>query len=179
MGVAFVHDPRLVRGLDYYTRTAFEFVSGALSQAQSTVCGGGRYDGLAEVLGARRRPAWGSPSVSTARSSRSTPRAESVRACDRSRASSCRSGPRRRRSGRVVEALRTAGTRGAAYEERPLKAQLKMADRSGAAYAVILGEREVASGAATLRRLADGEQDEVPIDDVVNWLSRTDWAAER
>jgi histidyl-tRNA synthetase len=54
-----------------------------------------------------------------------------------------------------------------------------MADRSGAAYAVILGEREVAAGVATMRRLSDGEQDEVPIDDVVNWLSRTDWAAER
>jgi histidyl-tRNA synthetase len=81
---------------------------------------------------------------------------------------------------RVVEHLRTAGIPAeTAYEERPLKAQLKMADRSGAAYAVILGEREVAAGVATMRRLSDGEQDEVPIDDVVNWLSRTDWAAER
>jgi histidyl-tRNA synthetase len=81
---------------------------------------------------------------------------------------------------RVVEELRTAGIPAErAYEDRPLKAQLKMADRSGAAYALILGEREVAGGVATMRRLSDGEQDEVPIDDVVNWLSRTDWAAER
>ena len=81
---------------------------------------------------------------------------------------------------RLVGDLRDAGIpAAAAFEERPLKAQLKMADRSGAAYAVILGEREVAAGTAILKRLADGEQEEVPIGDVVNWLSRTDWAAER
>jgi histidyl-tRNA synthetase len=54
-----------------------------------------------------------------------------------------------------------------------------MADRSGAAYAVIVGEKEVAAGTATMKRLTDGEQEEIPIGDVVNWLSRTDWAAER
>jgi histidyl-tRNA synthetase len=65
------------------------------------------------------------------------------------------------------------------FEDRSLKAQLRLADRSGAAYAVILGEREVAAGTAILKSLADGGQEEVPIGDVVNWLSRTDWAAER
>ena len=54
-----------------------------------------------------------------------------------------------------------------------------MADRSGAAYAVIVGEKEVAAGTVILKSLADGEQEEIPIGDVVNWLSRTDWAAER
>ncbi|MBI4171305.1 MAG: histidine--tRNA ligase [Actinobacteria bacterium] len=58
-GVTFVVDPRLVRGLDYYTRTAFEFVSGVLSPGQGTVCGGGRYDGLAEVLGGPPTPGIG------------------------------------------------------------------------------------------------------------------------
>ena len=180
-GVAFVHDPRLVRGLDYYTRTAFEFVSGALSQAQSTVCGGGRYDGLAEVLGGPPTPgvgfALGLDRTLVALDAEDVGRpSERPVACfvvtlgnDAANVGT-----------RVVEDLRTAGIPAeTAYEERPLKAQLKMADRSGAPYAVILGEREVASGVATLRRLSDGEQDEVPIDDVVNWLSRTDWAAER
>src|SRR5439155_17876474 len=58
-GVGFRHDPRLVRGLDYYTRTAFEFVSATLSPAQATVCGGGRYDGIAEVLGGPSTPGVG------------------------------------------------------------------------------------------------------------------------
>ena len=58
-GIPYRLAPRLVRGLDYYTRTAFEFVSGALSAGQGTVCGGGRYDGLAEVLGGRPTPAIG------------------------------------------------------------------------------------------------------------------------
>ncbi|HET9249225.1 MAG TPA: His/Gly/Thr/Pro-type tRNA ligase C-terminal domain-containing protein, partial [Actinomycetota bacterium] len=81
---------------------------------------------------------------------------------------------------RLLGDLRDAGIpAAAAFEERPLKAQLKMADRSGAAYAAILGEREVAAGTATMKPLGDGEQEEVPIGDVVNWLSRTDWAAER
>jgi histidyl-tRNA synthetase len=81
---------------------------------------------------------------------------------------------------RLVGDLRDAGIpAAAAFEERPLKAQLKMADRSGAAYAVILGEREVSTRTATMKSLGDGDQEEVPIDDVVSWLSRTDWAAER
>ena len=58
-GVAFRLEPTLVRGLDYYTRTAFEFVSGALHEAQATFCGGGRYDGLAEVLGGPPTPGVG------------------------------------------------------------------------------------------------------------------------
>jgi histidyl-tRNA synthetase len=81
---------------------------------------------------------------------------------------------------RLVQDLRDAGIpAAAAFEDRPLKAQLKMADRSGAAYAVIVGEKEVAASTAILKRLSDGVQEEIPIGDVVNWVSRTDWAAER
>ena len=180
--VAFVHDPRLVRGFDYYTRTTFEFVSEALAQAQAALGGGGRYDGLAEVLGGAPTPgigfALGLDRLLMALRRRASTLPGELRA---SPASSSRSETRPRgRATRLVGDLRDAGIPAAsAFEERPLKAQLKMADRSGAAYAVILGEREVAAGTATLKRLADGEQEEVPIGDVVNWLSRTDWAAER
>jgi histidyl-tRNA synthetase len=73
----------------------------------------------------------------------------------------------------LVGTLRRAGiSTDAAFQERPLKAQLKAADRAGAAYAAIVGEREVGAGIATLRRLSDGEQMEVALDDVVNWLAR-------
>ncbi|HEU5225848.1 MAG TPA: histidine--tRNA ligase [Actinomycetota bacterium] len=179
--IAFVHDPRLVRGLDYYTRTAFEFVSDSLSQAQATVCGGGRYDGLAEVLGGPPTPgvgfAIGLDRVLLALSGEgATLPGELGVACfvvsigrDASQVGT-----------RLVQDLRDAGIPAtAAFEDRPLKAQLKMADRSGAAYAVIVGEKEVAASTAILKRLSDGVQEEIPIGDVVNWLSRTDWAAER
>lgn len=62
-------------------------------------------------------------------------------------------------------------------EERPMKAQLKMADRAGAAFVAILGEQEIADGTVTLRRLVDGVQKAVPSGDVVRWLTRLeDWA---
>ena len=179
--IAFVHDARLVRGLDYYTRTAFEFVSGSLSQAQATVCGGGRYDGLAEVLGGPPTPgvgfAIGLDRVLLAlREEGATLPGELGVACF-----VVSIGPDASQIGtRLVQDLRDAGIpAAAAFEDRPLKAQLKMADRSGAAYAVIVGEKEVAASTAILKRLSDGVQEEIPIDDVVNWLSRTDWAAER
>ena len=180
-GIAFEHDPRLVRGLDYYTRTTFEFVSGALSQAQGTVCGGGRYDGLAEVLGGPSTPGVGFALgldrllVAIQEEGVALPGPAGL-ACF-----VVAIGSEAAQVGdRLVDELRNAGIPAAtAFEERPLKAQLKMADRSGAAYAVILGEREVATGKATMKPLGGGDQEEVPIGDVVNWLSRTDWAAER
>jgi histidyl-tRNA synthetase len=179
--IAFVHDARLVRGLDYYTRTAFEFVSGSLSQAQATVCGGGRYDGLAEVLGGPPTPgvgfAIGLDRVLLAlRGEGATLPGELGVACF-----VVSIGPDASQVGtRLVQDLRDAGIpAAAAFEDRPLKAQLKMADRSGATYAVIVGEKEIAASTAILKRLSDGVQEEIPIGDVVNWLSRTDWAAER
>ena len=179
--IAFVHDARLVRGLDYYTRTAFEFVSGSLSQAQATLCGGGRYEGLAVVLGGPPTPgvgfAIGLDRVLLAlREEGATLPGELGVACF-----VVSIGPDASQVGtRLVQDLRDAGIpAAAAFEDRPLKAQLKMADRSGAAYAVIVGEKEVAASTAILKRLSDGVQEEIPIGDVVNWLSRTDWAAER
>jgi histidyl-tRNA synthetase len=180
-GIAFVHDPRLVRGLDYYTRTVLEFVSASLSPAQATVCGGGRYDGLAEVLGGPPTPGVGfalglDRLLLALREEGATLPAEFGVACF-----VVSIGPEASQVGaRLVDELRDAGIPSStAFEDRPLKAQLKMADRSSAAYAVILGEKEVAAGTATMKRLTDGEQEQVPIGDVVNWLSRTDWAAER
>ena len=186
-GVAFAHDPRLVRGLDYYTRTTFEFVSAALSQAQGTVCGGGRYDGLVEVLGGPPTPGVGfalglDRLLLALQDAGAEPPGEAAVACFvvALGAEAARLGAR------LVKNLRDAGIPAeTAFEERPLKAQLRMADRAGAAYVAIVGEREVAAGTVQLRRLAsdererEQEQEEVPLDDVVNWFSRTDWAAER
>lgn len=177
-GIAFEHDARLVRGLDYYTRTAFEFVSGVLGGQQSSICGGGRYDGLAQALGGPALPAVGFGMgldrvlLAMAGEGQEPPSPRMPRCFVVAIA-----GAREAGAGLVRE-LRAAGVPAQdALEERPLGAQLRMADRTGASFAAILGERELASGVVTLRRLADGEQEEVARADVVNWLARHDGTA--
>jgi histidyl-tRNA synthetase len=175
-GVAYEHDPRLVRGLDYYTRTALEFISAALSPAQATICAGGRYDGLAEELGGPPTPgvgfAMGLDRVLLAMEEEGVP-------------SPAARGPvcfvvtiapeAARAGGDLMWQLRAAGVAAAApYEERPLKAQLKMADRAGAEFVALIGAKELEAGAVTLRRLVDGVQKTVPAADVVSWLTRLD-----
>ena len=178
-GVAFEHDPRIVRGLDYYTRTAFEFMSNAIGGQQSTVCGGGRYDGLAKVLGGPDIPGvgfgMGVDRVLIAMEIEGvelpSPRAPLCFVVAFAGA--------RRAGVELLRELRAAGISAErALEDRPLGAQLRMADRVGARYAAILGEREAEAGIVTLRRLEDGTQEEAPRADVVNWLMRDD-AAER
>ena len=176
-GVVYELDPRLVRGLDYYTRTAFEWISGVLAENKAgTINAGGRYDGLAEQLGGQPTPGVGFAmgldrvllamegegiAVPAAR----TPRCFVVAIGDRSQAE----------GRRLVETLRDAGVPTVrAFEERPLKAQLKQADRSGAAFVAIIGERELADEVVTLRRLADGIQKTVPAGEVSRWLTRLD-----
>jgi histidyl-tRNA synthetase len=174
-GIAYELDPRLVRGLDYYTRTAFEWVSGSLEAAQSTVNAGGRYDGLAEELGGPPTPgvgfAMGLDRVLLALHAEDAP-------VPGPRTASCyvvAIGDGRDAARGLLRELRSAGVPAeTTLGERPLGAQLRMADRAGAAYAAILGEREVAEGVVTMRRLADGEQEKVPQTDVVNWLSSRD-----
>jgi len=173
-GIAFEHDPLLVRGLDYYTRTAFEFVSDALAAAQSTVCGGGRYDGLAEILGGPRTPGvgfgLGLDRVLLAME------AEGIDP-PRPRLPRCfvvAFGEGAAIAGeRLAAELRDAGVSTTMpLEERPLKAQLKMADRAGAAYAAIVGPGELERGSVRLRRMDDGSEEDVLRADVVNWLTR-------
>ena len=177
-GLEPVVTPTLVRGLDYYTRTAFEFVSEVLSQAQATLFGGGRYDGLAEALGGPRVPGVGfgmglervllalkDEGVEPPGDTGPTVFVVGI-------------GSGRQAARELVRSLREAGVPAdAAFEERPLKAQLKAADRADAAYAAMVGDREIEAGVATLRRLSDGAQEEVPLGDVVNWLARTDGAS--
>jgi histidyl-tRNA synthetase len=177
-GIPFEHDPRLVRGLDYYTRTAFEFVSGALSPANATVCGGGRYDGLAEILGGQPTPGigfgLGLDRVLLAMEVEALPLPPSKPVhCFVIAATRETWEP----SMRLVRDLRSDGISAAhSFDFKPLRAQLKMADRAGAEFAAILGEREIAEDAVTLRRLADGEQRTVPAREAALSLrSPEDW----
>ncbi|HEX2032316.1 MAG TPA: histidine--tRNA ligase [Actinomycetota bacterium] len=171
-GIGFSIDHRLVRGLDYYTRTAFEFVSEVLGSTQSTLCGGGRYDGLAETLGGEPTPGIGfglgleRALLAMEREGLDAPRP------DEPLVFVVALGEDAGREGRsLVRALRAEGVPAeAALEERPLKAQLRMADRAGASYAAILGEEELQDGVATMRRMADGQQERVKLSEVPAWV---------
>ncbi len=159
LGIPFEIDPRLVRGLDYYTHTTFEFVSDALDAAQSTVLGGGRYDGLVEELGGPPTPGIGFGSgiervllaCDAEGAFPTVPNAVDVFVVDVCGGDDARD---------LTVALRRAGVAASrAFDNRSMKAQMKLADRSGARLAVIVGEQERAEGAATLRPLReDGTQ---------------------
>jgi histidyl-tRNA synthetase len=172
--IDFQIDHRLVRGLDYYTRTAFEFISDVLGPTQSTLCGGGRYDGLAETLGGEPTPGIGfglgleRTLVAMEREGIALP----VPGPDRVFVVAL--GDEAHREARsLVRSLRDDGVPAEyALEDRPLKAQLRMADRAGAAYAAILGEEELQDGVVTLRRMSDGRQERVKLTEVASWLGR-------
>jgi histidyl-tRNA synthetase len=174
--------PTLVRGLDYYTRTAFEFVSEVLSEQQGTLFGGGRYDGLAEALGGPPTPGVGFGMglervlLAIADEGLEPPSEPPMRCFVVALGEQARE-----RAVALVRELRASGLPAdLPFEERPMKAQLKMADRAGAVFAAIVGERELAEGTVTLRRLVDGIQKTVPAGDVVRWLTRLDdWTDER
>ncbi|OKJ96832.1 histidyl-tRNA synthetase [Streptomyces sp. CB03234] len=171
-GVAFEDDEKLVRGLDYYTRTTFEFVHDGLG-SQSAVGGGGRYDGLSEMIGG---PAL--PSVGWALGVDRTVlalEAEGV-TLDLPATTSVFAVPigeeARRRLFGVVTELRKAGVAtDFAYGGRGLKASMKAANRSGARYALVLGERDLAEGVAQLKDMESGEQEPVALDGIVEKLS--------
>ena len=160
-GIGYRVEPRLVRGLDYYTRTVFEIVSAGLG-AQDAIVGGGRYDGLIEELGGSPLPAIGF-AIGQDRLIDVLPEATRVRALAAPPAVVIPAGGATvEQAMALAEELRQSGA--AAIVElsgRSVKAALKVADRRGARFALLLGEDELASGTVTLRDLANGEQESV------------------
>lgn len=173
LGIAYELAPRLVRGFDYYTATTFEFVSDALDAAQNAVGGGGRYDQLAEDMGGPPTPSIGF-GIGIERV---------LIACEAELGAGA--GRTHRVDAFVVDALgggaatllvaelRESGlVADRAYGGRSVKAQWKLADRSGARYAVMLGAREAEHDAVAVKDLRDpdGTQIEVPRREVAGWL---------
>lgn len=153
LGVDVTLEPKLVRGLDYYTHTTFEFVSDELDAAQSTVLAGGRYDGLVEDLGGPRTPSIGFGSgierVLLACDAESAftaaGRGPQVWVVDTAGGDAARD---------LTAELRRAGVRAdRAFGDRSMRAQMKAADRSGASLALIVGSREREDGTVGVRRL--------------------------
>jgi len=171
-GVAFRIDARLVRGLDYYNRTVFEFVTDRLG-AQGTVTGGGRYDGLFEQLGGRPTPATGFAigierlilllqEAGTAAAS-PAPVAYIVHAGDATAALAWRAAEALRDAGHAVVLNAGGGS---------FKSQMKRADASGARYAVLFGDEEAAAGTASVKPLrAPGAQVAVPVAELAATLA--------
>jgi histidyl-tRNA synthetase len=172
LGRAYDVNHRLVRGLDYYTKTVFEVWAAGIG-AQSAVCGGGRYDGLAELLGGPHTPGVGlgvglervimvmehneiqvpplpAPQVFLAHMG-SAPGMRAVR---------------------LAQELRHSGVGvWLSFGERGLRSQLREANKRGARFAVILGEDELASSTATVRDMNTSEQSSVPLADLPDWLA--------
>ncbi|MFL6204017.1 MAG: histidine--tRNA ligase [Acidimicrobiales bacterium] len=172
LGIDHEVDDTLVRGLDYYTHTLFEFQSTALESAQSTILGGGRYDGLIEQLGGPPTPGIGFGSGIE----------RVLLSCD---AEGVLPAPSAKvdcfvvdtTGGQVATAicavLRAAGiATDRAFDGRSMKAQMKAAAKSGARFAVIVGDDERAAGTATVRDLDAGEQSTIDLDTAVEHLRK-------
>jgi len=173
--IAFTINPRLVRGMDYYNLTVFEWVTDRLG-AQGTICGGGRYDGLFELLGGKPTPACGfSIGVERVLELMGTAGVDSA-------ASDVyvlhQGGATFDLALGAAERLRDAGLDVILHAgEASFKSQMKKADASGAEFAVIIGVDELAAGAATVKALragpvaaAFGEQQRVPLGEVAGRL---------
>lgn len=168
LGVAWEDTPRLVRGLDYYVRTTFEFVHDDLG-AQSSVGGGGRYDGLLATIGGPDLAGVGF-GLGLDRTMLAV-RAEGLVVGDQSRCDVyvvALGAAARRRAAIMVRDLRREGVRAdTTYGGQGLKGAMKAAGRSGAAYALILGDRDLEQGTVAVKDLRSGEQDTVQLDHVV------------
>lgn len=170
LSIPFVEAPRLVRGLDYYTRTTFEFASNALDAAQNAVGGGGRYDGLVADLGGPDDPgigfALGVDRTLLACDAEGVFEAEEptadlfvVATTDGTEALE------------LTQQLRAEGWRvERAYDGRSMKAQMKAANKSGAPVAVIVGESEAADGTVSVRPMGEGDQVVVPRTELIQQL---------
>jgi histidyl-tRNA synthetase len=168
--IAYEENWRLVRGLDYYTRTTFEVVAQGLG-SQNAVCGGGRYDGLVELLGGPPTKGIGfaigsDRAILSLQDAQDSPQLAGL--CVFIAWMSAKTYPT------AVKIARTLRECGLAVEippeEMKFKKSLGLADKLGARYALIIGEDEVASGTYTLKRLADAEQKKLNENDLLEYL---------
>lgn len=170
-GIAYEIDPRIVRGLDYYTRTVFEFVSDDIG-AQGTVCGGGRYDGLIAELGGAPAPAVGFAAgierllLVMEATGVEIPRPEGPTAYLAGLDDACRE----KAFGLCVK-LRAAGIAAETdHMKRSVKAQFKYADKLGAKYVAVIGGNELESGAMNVKRMATSESETVTFENAVKYF---------
>ncbi len=170
VSIPYTLNPRLVRGLDYYTRTVFE-VQPPGEGSQSSIGGGGRYDGLIEQLGGKPTPGVGFGCgverviINLKRQDLPVPAAQKPQVFV-----AFQSVAARPQAFRLASDLRRTGITALTATERSLKAQMRQADALGASFAAVIGQRELEEGTVTLRRLASGSQEMVAIADVAQHI---------
>jgi histidyl-tRNA synthetase len=167
LGITYKHNPHLVRGLDYYCHTAFEFTTDALG-AQGTVMAGGRYDGLIEMMGGPATPGVGWAAGIERLAMLSEAPAAQRRPIAVVPVGEAAHGP----ALQLTERLRAAGFAADLGFSGNLGKRMKRANKIGAAAALILGEDELARGVVTLRDLDSGEQDALPLAGLEERLAR-------
>ena len=170
-GVEYEIDPRIVRGLDYYTRTVFEFVSTSIG-AQGTVCAGGRYDGLIEQLGGKATPAVGFAAgierllIVMEQTGVEIPTAPVPTVYIAGMDADCR-----KKAFALAAQLRLQGVNAEVdLMDRSVKAQFKYADKIGAKYVAVIGGNELAEGKANVKCMADGTNKMVAFEDMVTYF---------
>lgn len=171
-GIAYRVNPRLVRGLDYYTRTVFEWVTTELG-AQGTICAGGRYDGLVEQLGGQATAAAGfALGIERLAELAAVQRVPGVEMAPQVYIAPLGEGGVLQQGFALAEQLRDAGLRVELHcGGGSLKSQLKRADRSAARYALLLGENELAASQVSVKNLrADEPQQSVALAEVLAFL---------
>lgn len=175
MKVPYELNPYLVRGLDYYTRTVFELYANSSDQdlAQSAVCGGGRYDGLAEVLGGRPTPAAGF-AMGLDRIFSLLKETNPIQPSDTSDVFVAQLGDQgRKRALAVFEELRKAGIpAGEAFSKDSIKAQMELANKKKAKLVIIIGQKEVLDGTAVIRDMDSGTQEIVDVRKIVHEVQK-------
>ncbi len=166
MDIDYKINPRIVRGLDYYTKTVFEFVSEDIG-SQGTVCGGGRYDGLIETLSDKPCPAlgfgMGLERLILTMENQGVEFAEEE-TCDIYIGSMGDAAAVK--AMQICRALRTEGVRAECdVVGRSVRAQMKYADKLNAKFSVVIGDSELEAGKATLKDMKSGEQTDIPLDE--------------
>ena len=173
LGIEYIVDPRIVRGLDYYTKTAFEFVTDS-NGTQGTVCGGGRYDHLIEEIGGPPIPGVGFGLgierllMLMDEKGAEIPQPEPVKAFI------AVMGEDAKLFGlKLLRELRQKGVKAEMDTlARNIKGQFKYADRLGAEYTVVIGDNEIAEGIVSIKEMATSQQREVKLEDLVGELSK-------
>lgn len=165
-GVEYTVNPTIVRGLDYYTKTVFEFVTDFIG-AQGTVCGGGRYDGLIEELGGKHLP-----SLGFAMGIERLLMLMDKQGIEISKPSTCdlyvavMGESASLKSFEIIKAVRSCGLIAETdVVGRGLRAQMKYADKIGAKFSMVLGDNEIEQGKAVIKNMSSGEQTEIVLDD--------------
>jgi len=172
LGISYIRNPKLVRGLDYYSRTVFEWNSEKLG-AQNAICGGGRYDGLVEKLGGKSTPAAGFAlgmerlvellTIEQLCQKRERPDVYVVQTSESALETGLSLAMEMRDAG--ISVISNIGSTG-------FKSQLKRADRSGARLALIIGENELQTNSVTVKQLDNGRQYSVSIENLLTEISR-------